>query len=114
MRHSIEHKDRIYVKGYWFLSFSKNLYKRWCIHTVKGIITITRAGADAAARQADERNKRVIFKNCAPFINCKTEINNTEIDNAKDIDIVIPIYNWIEYGNNYSKKIWKFMAILQK
>ena len=81
---------------------------------VKGKITITGAGVDAAARQADERNKRVIFKNCAPFINCKTEINNTEIDNAKDIDIVIPIYNLIEYGNNYSKKIWKFMAILQK
>ena len=49
---------------------------------VKGRIIITRAGADVAARQADERDKEVIFKNCAPFINCKTEINNTEIDNA--------------------------------
>ena len=56
---------------------------------VKGTITITGAGADAAARQADERDKGVIFKNCAPFINCKTEINNTEIENAKDIDIVM-------------------------
>ena len=39
-------------------------------------MTITGAGADAAARQAEERDKGVIFKNCAPFINCKTEINN--------------------------------------
>ena len=37
---------------------------------VKGTITITGAGADAAARQADERDKSVTFKNCAPFINC--------------------------------------------
>ena len=44
---------------------------------VKGRITINGAGDDAAARQADERDKVVIFKNCAPFINCKSEINNT-------------------------------------
>ena len=57
---------------------------------VKIRITITGAGDDAAARLADERNKGVIFKNCTSFINCKSEINNTEIDNAKDIDIVMP------------------------
>ena len=62
---------------------------------VEGKITITGAGADAAAREADERNKGVVFKNCARFINCKSEINNTEIDNAKDIDIVMPMYNLI-------------------
>ena len=39
---------------------------------VKGTITITEAGADAAVRQAVERDKEVIFKNCAPFIDCKT------------------------------------------
>ena len=37
------------------------------------------------ARQADERDKRVIFKNCTPFIKCKIEINNTNLDNGKDI-----------------------------
>ena len=52
---------------------------------VKGRITVTEAEADAAARQADERNKGAMFKNCASFVNCKREINNTEIDNAKDI-----------------------------
>ena len=61
------------------------------------------AGADAAAKQADERDKEVIFKNCAPFINCKTEINNREIDHAKYIDIVMPMYNLIEYSDDYSK-----------
>ena len=49
---------------------------------VKGKITITGAGADVAARQAHERDKSVAFKNCAPFINCVSEINNTEVDNA--------------------------------
>ena len=70
---------------------------------VKGNITITRAGNDSAARQADERDKVVIFKNCAPFINCISEIINTQIDNAKDIDIVMPMYNLIEYSDNYAK-----------
>ena len=70
---------------------------------VKGAIKITRAGDQAAARQADERDKGVIFKNCAPFINCKREISNTGIDNTKDIDIVMPMYKLIEYSDNYSK-----------
>ena len=53
--------------------------------------------------QQQERNKGVIFKSCAPFIDCKSKIKSTEIDNAKDIDIVMPIYNLIEYSNNYSE-----------
>ena len=56
------------------------------------------------SRNTDERNKGVIFKDCRPFINCKSETNNTEIDNAKYIDIVTPIYNLIENSDNYSKK----------
>ena len=68
---------------------------------VKGRITITGAGANSDARQADERNKGVTFKNCAPFTNCKNEINNSEIDNAKDFDILMPMHNLIEYGDNY-------------
>ena len=64
-----------------------------------------------AARQADERDKGVIFKTCAPFVNCKTEINNMEIGNAKDVDIVMPMYNLIEYSDNYSKtsgSLWQY------
>ena len=78
---------------------------------VKGRITVTGAGDDAGARQADERNKGVIFKNCAPFINYISEINNTQIDNAKDLDIVILIYSLIEYSHNYSKtsgSLWRY------
>ena len=78
---------------------------------VKGKITIAGAGADAADRQADERNKGVIFKNCAPFINCISEINNTQIDNTKDIDDKMPMYNLIEYSDNFTKttgSLWQY------
>ena len=70
---------------------------------VKRIITITGTGDNAAARQADERNKISVFKNCAAFTNYKSETNNTEIDNAKDIDTVMLMYNLIKYNDNYSK-----------
>ena len=68
---------------------------------VKGNITANNtAAADA---NPDNTNKKIIFKNCAPFTNCLSEINNTQIDNAKDIDTVMPTYNLIEYSDNYSK-----------
>ena len=44
--------------------------------------------------------KNIIIRNYAPFTNCISEINNTQIDNVKDIDIVIPIYKSIEYSDN--------------
>ena len=78
---------------------------------VKGTITMTRAGDDASARRSDERNKVVIFKNCAPFIKCISRINDAEIDNAQDIDILMPMYNLIEYSNIYSKtsgSLWQY------
>ena len=78
---------------------------------VKGIITINGAGVDAAARQADERDRGVAFKNCAPFTNCISEINNTQVGNAKDINIVMPMYNLIEYSDNYAKttgSLWQY------
>ena len=78
---------------------------------VNGTITITGAGDDAAATQADERDKGVVFKKCAPFTNCISEINNTQVDNAKDIDIVMPMYNLIEYSDNYAKtseSLWQY------
>ena len=83
---------------------------------VNGKITITGAGADAAARQADEINKGVTFKNCAPFTKCMCRINNTDIHNAKDIDIVMPMYNLNEYSDNYSKttgSLWQYYIMIQ-
>ena len=57
----------------------------------------------AAGAGANNTNKKIIFKNCAPFTDCIRKINNTQVDNAKDIDMVMPLYNLIEYSNNYSK-----------
>ena len=76
---------------------------------VKGTITVNNtAAADADAKNT---NKKVILKNCTPFTNCISEINNKQVDNAKDIDIVMPMYNLIEYSDNYSKtsgSLWQY------
>ena len=48
-------------------------------------------------------NKRVVFKNCAPFTDCISGTNNTQIENAKDIEVVMPMYNLLEHSDNYSK-----------
>ena len=75
---------------------------------VKGTITVNNtAAADA---DANNTNKKVIFKNCALFTNCISEINNTQVDIAKYIDIVMPMYN-LEYSDNYSKtsgSLWQY------
>ena len=68
---------------------------------VKGTIIIDETSAVGAA--ANNTIKKVIFKNCAPSTNCISEIKNTQVDNAKDIDIVMLMYSLIEYSNNYSK-----------
>ena len=72
---------------------------------VKGTITVQNT---AAVNNVGEKE---IFKNSASFTNCKTEINNTEVDNAKDIDIAIPMYNLIEHSDNYSRTsgyLWQY------
>ena len=77
----------------------------------KGTITITVAGADVAAKQADERDKNVIFKNCAPFTKCMSRINGIDINNAQDIDMLMPMRNLIEYSDKYLKtsgSLWQY------
>ena len=59
---------------------------------IKGTIRVNNKGTAAAP---NNRNKKVIFKSCAPFTNCMSEINNTQVDNTKDTDIVMPMYNLI-------------------
>ena len=74
---------------------------------VKGNISVNNTAAEGAV--ANNAAKKVIFKNCAPFTNCRSKINNTQIDNAEYIDIVM--YNLIEYSGNYSKtsgRLWKY------
>ena len=82
-------------------------YSDACIF-VKGNITVINSAADGAA--ANNTNRKVIFKNCALFTNCISKINNTQIDNAEYIDIVMPMYNLIEC-DNYSKRsgsLWQY------
>ena len=75
---------------------------------VKGNITVNNTAAAAAANNA---NKKVIFKNCSPVTNCISKINNTQIYNAEYTDIVMSMYNLIEYSDNYSKtsgSLWQY------
>ena len=53
-------------------------------------------------------DKKLAFKNNAPFTNCISKINNVLIDNAEDLDIVMPMNNLIEYFKNYQKTTWSF------
>ena len=76
---------------------------------VKGNITVNNTAGGTAA--GNNTNKKVIFKNCAQFTTCISKINNTQIDNAEFIDIVMPMYNVIEYSNNYLKtsgSLWQY------
>ena len=50
------------------------------------------------------------FKTCALFTNCISEINNKEIDYAKDIYVVMPMYNLIGYSDNFSKSLWQYYS----
>ena len=78
---------------------------------VKGTITITDAGNDDDTTRTDERGKDVTFKNCAPFTKFISRINNTDVDTTRDIDIVMPMYNLIEYNDDYSKisgSLWQY------
>ena len=69
---------------------------------VNGTITIDGVGAD-------EGNKGLIYENCAPFTECIGDINNTQIDNANNMHVVMLTYNLIEYSDDFLKKS---MAIL--
>ena len=65
---------------------------------VKGTITVVRPNAA-------KKNKSVAFKKNAPFINCTSKINGAKIDNAEDLDVVMPIYNLFESSKNYKKQL---------
>ena len=78
----------------------------------KGNISINNtAGAGA---DANNTNKKVIFKNCAPFTDCISKINNTQVDNANDMDKVMPMYNLIEYSDNFLKTFNNLIFIGRK
>ena len=72
----------------------------------KGTITVTAPGANNNANNIrDKRNRPLILKNNAPFVSCITRINGELIEDADDLDIVMPMYNLLEYSKNYRKTI---------
>ena len=72
---------------------------------VKGNVSVNNTGTVAAPTNA---NKKVIFKHCALFSNCISKINNTQIDYTEYIDIVMLMYNFIEYSDTYAKTLWQY------
>ena len=64
---------------------------------------ITQVSKNMGTAATLNNRKNIITKICAPFANCISEISNTQIDNTKDNDIVMSMYNLIEYTDNYSK-----------
>ena len=78
---------------------------------VSKTITIFGEGDNDAAKRADERNIGAIFKNCAPFTDCTSNINNAPADNIKYIDVVMAMFDLIECCDNYSKtsrSLWQY------
>ena len=74
---------------------------------VKRTITVT--NPDGA-----KRNKSVAFKNNAPFINCISKVNGVQTDNAEDLDVVMAMYNLLEYSKKLQKNNRKFVELLQR
>ena len=95
---------------------------------VKGNITVTKktftaddidapnnTAANATATNNANDNafgeKKFVFKNNAPFVNCVSKINGVKIDNAEDLDVVMPMYNLLEYSKSYRKttgSLWNY------
>ena len=73
---------------------------------INGTITVT---ANAGANNIrDKKNRPLLLKNNAPFISYITRINNELIEDAEDLDIVMPMYNLLEYSKNYKKTVGSF------
>ena len=80
-------------------------YSDVCI-LVGGTITIA-----VLAAGGGNNGIHVVFKTFHPFTDCISETNNIQLDNAKDIDVVMLVYNLIEYSDNYSKtsgSLWQY------
>ena len=72
---------------------------------VKGIIIVVNGVVNGVENEILRRNRPLILKNNAPFVSCMTKINNEFIEDADDLDIVMPMYNLLEYSKNYRKTI---------
>ena len=83
--------------------------------TVNDFNAPSNTAANATATNTGNDNsfgeKKLVFKSNAPFINCISKINGVQIDNAEDLDVVMPMYNLLEYSKNYRKttgSLWNY------
>ena len=83
------------------LKFNVSVKFMWYIYTCYKNSKFNHCSSRCSSKKCP--NKKIIFKNCAPFINSIKRINNTQVDEAHDIDVVKPMYSLIEYSDNYSK-----------
>lgn len=84
----------------------------FCDYNVAYILVNRTIGITAAgSKNSDKRNKQVTYKNCAPFTDYISELNNSQIDNTKDLDDTIPMHNVIEFRGNHEKTaiLWQYL-----
>ena len=73
--------------------------------------TAANANATNTANDNEFGEKKLVFKNNTPFINCISKINGVKIDNEEDLDVIMPMYNILEYSKNYKKatgSLWNY------
>ena len=127
MRYSIEPTERRHVKGYGFLSFPRNLNNKYGQKLVdsakksatdsfkdaskRAIQKTAEATGDLIGNKTADKITRLLKKTGKWNTSCKSNINNVEIDSCHDIDIVMPMFNLIEYSDNYAKtsgSLWQY------
>ena len=110
---SVPKRDVYTSRNYWWIKVNVKELQWLCDYSdsyrlVKERISVNNTATEGAA--ANNIDKKVIFKNCASFTNCISKINNTQVDNAENIDLVMTMYN-LEYNDNYSKTcggLWQY------
>ena len=87
-----------------------------CDYNDAYILVIGTITVNELAAYRGNSNIQVVFENCTPFNDCISKINDTQIDNAKDNDVVMPMYSLREYSINYSKtsgSLWQYYRVNQ-
>ena len=98
-----------------YIVFKGNIFVTKKTFTADDIDAPNNTAANVTATNTANNNtfgdKKLVFKNNAPFINCISKINGVKVDNAEDLDVVMPMYNLLEYSKNYKKttgRLWNY------
>ena len=83
------------------------------MHVERILLSVTISSEDTltTAATTSNTNKNIILENCSPFTDCISQINNTQVDNINNIDLIMSMYNLIQYSDNCSKtseSLWKY------